>query len=71
MSRDTRFCPTGFQPCESEGAFADRAQRAAYQMWQRGGFTQACRVECVYEVPTPQEDPHFFDDERAMAATAW
>jgi hypothetical protein len=51
-------------PGEADHQFADRAQRTAYRMWLRAGCNGWARIECVYDVPTPQQDPHFFDDDR-------
>lgn len=53
-------------PDEAEWQFAERAQHTAYRMWLRSGCSASCRIECIYDVPTPADDPHFFDDERWM-----
>lgn len=51
-------------PNESDHEFTERAQRMAYRMWLRNGMKGWARIECVYDIPTPAQDPHFFDDER-------
>lgn len=54
---------------ETDQQFCARAQTVAYRMWLRSGC-KSVRIECVYHVPTPQQDPHFFDDERWMDIAA-
>ncbi len=51
-------------PGESDQQFTERAQRTAYRMWLRADMKGWARIECVYDIPTPKQDPHFFDDER-------
>jgi hypothetical protein len=53
-------------PGETDQQFVERTQRRLHRLWLRSGCKAACRIECVYEIPTPQQDPHFFDDERWM-----
>lgn len=51
---------------EEAEQFCKRAQEVACRMWRRSGCRAHVRIECVYVVPSPAEDPHFFDDERWM-----
>jgi len=55
-------------PNETDQQFCARTQRKAYHLWLASGC-KPTRIECVYEVPSPSQDPFFYDDERWMDIT--
>lgn len=50
---------------ESPEEFWDRTQQACHQASLLTGYTRWVHFECVYEPPSPDEYPNWFNDERA------
>jgi hypothetical protein len=50
---------------EDGAAFYHRAQGAAHRLWLRHGARRWIFIECIYNVPSVEADPHFGDDERS------
>lgn len=55
---------------EDDTVFYHRAQGAAHRQFLRHGARRFVFIECVYRVPSVEDDPHFGDDERSNSLRA-